>query len=139
MSKNFDARNILKKEIHSEEVSMYAHPREIWYIKLWLNIGFEEDGKELQKWYIRPVLILSKVGNMYTVLPMTTKGKISRYYYRIQSIDFWKTSDVIISQIRSVDSKRFVEKMGMISKDEFFEIQKKVQELHFPNFLVRPE
>ncbi len=129
--KDFDGWNHTKKQIHYDGKITFAHPREIRYIKLWLNIGYEEDGKDIQKWYIRPVLILSKVGNMYAILPMTTKWKENnRYYHRVSSIDFGKSSDIILSQIKSIDTKRLVEKIWMISKDEFSIIQKKIQQLY---------
>lgn len=69
--KNFDTWNDLKKTIHHNGSSFYVGEREIWYVHLGINIGFEEDGKGAD--FKRPVLVLKKIGNMFSVLPMTTK------------------------------------------------------------------
>jgi hypothetical protein len=65
-------------------------------MKLGTNIGYEENGKS---GYMRPVLIIKKIGKLYFVLPMTTKGKENNiFYHAIQSIDFGKPSWVLLSQ-----------------------------------------
>jgi hypothetical protein len=67
----FDEWNNNKKAIHQEiPESFFVNEREIWYTKLGINIGNESNGK---KDFRRPVLILKKVGNMFFVVPMTTK------------------------------------------------------------------
>lgn len=69
-SKNFDLWNEEKKSLHEESSILYPKEREIWNLKLGVNIGSEADGK---RGFYRPVLILKKFGSMYLVVPMTSK------------------------------------------------------------------
>ncbi len=69
--KRFDERNGLKKQVNEKRSIFYVKEREIWYAHLGHNVGFEEDGKG--KDFKRPVLVLKKIGNVFAVLPMTTK------------------------------------------------------------------
>jgi len=133
--KLFDNWNQEKKEIHQygavknyQNIQLYEW--EIWYIKLWTNIWFKQNGKW---WYKRPVLILKRVWNMFLCAIMTTKGKIwSLFYHKIQSWNLNKDSYIILSQIRSIDKKRFIEKIWKVSKKEFEEIKKLLKNLIFP-------
>lgn len=52
--KQFDAWGVLKKEVNEKRPMFYVKEREIWYVHLGQNIGFEEDGKGLD--FKRPVL-----------------------------------------------------------------------------------
>lgn len=69
--KQFDAWGVLKNEVNEKRPMFYVKEREIRYVHLGQNIGFEEDGKGVD--FKRPVLVLKKVGNMFVTLPMTTK------------------------------------------------------------------
>ncbi len=131
---DFDLRNKKKQEIHNSGNKIFVGIREIRYVSLWNNIGYEEDWK----WddFLRPVLVISKVGNMFNIVPLTTKWKNwNRYYHMIKSIDFNKPSYVILSQSKTIDKKRFVrllDKNKKISLSEFREIQKKLKDLYLP-------
>lgn len=69
--KRFDERNILKKKVNSQEGEVFVKAREVRFAHLGINVGNEEDGKG--KSFQRPVLVIKKVGNMFLVVPMTTK------------------------------------------------------------------
>lgn len=100
----------------------FIKPREIWFIKLWVNIGNETDGKIA---FERPVLILKKVWSIFWVLPLTTKWKDNNiFYYKIESIDFGKSSYAILSQIRTIDKKRCMYCVWKISSWELKSIKK---------------
>jgi hypothetical protein len=43
MEKDFDQWNSLKKQLNENERIFYAHPREIWWCSLGINIGAEID------------------------------------------------------------------------------------------------
>ena len=57
--KNFDQWNELKKHINHRRSNFFVKERQIWYVHLGHNVGFEEDGKGGD--FKRPVLILKKV------------------------------------------------------------------------------
>ncbi|MEI7557450.1 MAG: hypothetical protein WCJ45_00935 [bacterium] len=69
----FDEWNAAKKEIHFDEERLshvFLNEREIWYVRLGINIGYEENRK---REFLRPVLVLKKVGNLFFVVALTSK------------------------------------------------------------------
>ena len=96
-----------------------------------VNIGFEQNGK---KEFRRPVLVLKKVGSLFVVLPLTTKlqhckGKNSIYYHKISTCTTIQVSAVMLSQLKTVDKKRFMHHIGEIDDDELIFIKEKTKEL----------
>ena len=127
MKKDFDTWNFKKKDIDENRKTKFYHPRDIWWCNLGLNIGYEQDGKDTD--FERPVLVLKSFGkNICLVVPLTTSEK--KHVYRVSiGVIGGKHATVILSQIRVVDTKRFVEKIGVLNKEIFIEIQK-----HLRNF-----
>ncbi len=60
-------------------------------------------------------------------MPLSTKIKESPYYHKItfKGID----QCVVLSQIKTVDSKRFGEKMGELTEDDFKNLKAKIFKL----------
>ena len=56
----FDFRNEEKWILHTRHDvnGFYVQPREIWYVKLGINIGFEQNGK---REFQRPVLVIERI------------------------------------------------------------------------------
>jgi mRNA interferase MazF len=128
MKKIFQQRGLLKPKIHNKQVTFYVNEREVWYIHLGVNIGFEEDGKWGDS--KRPVLIIKKVGNLFFVVPLTTKGKDNNiFYHRINDGTFEVDSRAILSQVKMIDKNRCIEIIGELSKDDFIIIKKKLKVL----------
>lgn len=125
--KQFDLRNILKQKIDAHRHEFYVKERQIRYVHLGQNIGFEEDGKWID--FKRPVLVLKKIWNQFWVLPMTTKWKDSRFYYRLADIYFNKPSRVILSQLRAIDKSRFIKEIGSVNEGDFLDIKEKLKAL----------
>ena len=125
--KDFDKRNGLKKGLNNLSQDFYVREREIWYVQLGVNLWFEEDGKGDE--FKRPVLVLKKIGNMFAVLPMTSKGKDSPFYYRLPDSYFDWPSRIILSQGRAIDKCRFLDKIGMVSEGDFKDIKEKLKAL----------
>ncbi len=105
----------------------YPKQRQVWYVHLWVNVWFEQDGKGND--YKRPVIILKVVWSMYVILPMTTTWKDSAYYFSLPYHYFNKPSWILLSQIRVIDRKRFIEKIWYISQDDFSLVKQKLTEL----------
>lgn len=125
----FDLWNNEKKKLNRSHKIIYPKSREIWYIKIWANIGRELFGKS---WFFRPVLVVSIIGNMYFSLPMTTKWNSGKYYMKVQSVNFKRDSFVVNSQWRTFDAQRFFTKIGLMSKEEFKQIKKLLRLMYFP-------
>ena len=137
----YDEWNEIKKDIHfelseySKKISsFYINEREIWYVRLGVNIWYEENGK---KWFLRPVLILKKVWNLFFVVALTSKWKEkNRFYHKLidtifneKNKKYENTSYCILSQVRVIDKKRFTEIMWLVSEEDFFLIKEKLKEL----------
>ena len=107
--------------------NIFFREKEVWWIALGVNIGFEQDGKGEE--FRRPVLIVKKF-NKYLVLavPLTTKIKKDNKYYVTCSItDDTISRMAIISQVRPVDTKRFIDKLGVADDDSYNEIKNAIK------------
>ncbi len=125
--KRFDERNILKKRVNDQKWELFVRPREVWFAHLWINVGNEEDGKGMT--FQRPVLILKKVGNMFFVAPMTSKGREDKFYHTLPDLYFNWTSRVILSQAKMLDKKRLTHKLAVLHENDFIQIKEKLKAL----------
>jgi mRNA interferase MazF len=115
--KDFKDWHKAKKEIHNSKERHFYHEREVRWCSLGENIGFETDGKGVQ--YTRPVLILKGFSKEVCLcLPLTTVIKTGKYYHKIileDRID----RNVILSQIRLIDTKRLKGPIGIVDEIQF--------------------
>ncbi|MEI6425971.1 MAG: type II toxin-antitoxin system PemK/MazF family toxin [Candidatus Absconditabacteria bacterium] len=125
----FDLWNCEKKQLNKSKRIVYPKPKEIWYIKIGVNVGKEIFGKD---GFFRPVLVVSKIGNMFFCLPMTTKGKNLSYCLQLFSVFESKESYLVINQGRTFDTQRFFTKIGKVSLEEFMQIKKLLRLRYFP-------
>ncbi len=90
-----------------------------------MNIGSEIYGKN--ELFERPVLILKMYSReMALVIPLTSKTKNSKFALPIQIKE--RKSFAILSQTRTLSTKRFSEKMGTLPQKEFEDILRTYQE-----------
>jgi mRNA interferase MazF len=116
--KDFDSWNKKKKDINTKPRTN-AHERDIWWVALGLNIGSEQDGKGDS--YERPVIVIKKLSpNMYYVLPLSTKCKSSTMHipFSHEKVEGY----ILLDQMKAVDIKRFIRKVGYVSQENFSEI-----------------
>ena len=115
-----------KTDIDSVPTRPYFHEREVWYARLGLNIGYEQDGKGVD--YLRPILIFKKFNNdVCWVIPLTHTQKNTIYYAHITVLT--KPSTAILSQLRLIDVKRLSHCVGKISDEDYKLVAKKLKEL----------
>ena len=120
--KNFADWFSLKPKLNFLKSSKNFNEREIWWTHLGSNIGFELDGKTLQ--YTRPTLILKKISKQTAiVLPLTSKDKSGSWYIPINIGG--KEGRIILSQSRTIDSKRLKSRIETINEYEFNDIKEK--------------
>jgi mRNA interferase MazF len=128
MQKDFDKWNIEKKIVDAKIVNtkLFFYAREIWWCSAGLNIGVEADGKHEN--FERPMLIIKKFNaDMVWALPLTTQGKNNKYHFKLTHKDI--KSWVVLSQIKTISTKRFLRKVGSISEPDFKEVILKLQKL----------
>lgn len=124
--KDFDAWFKQKKNINEAPGKLYSK-RDIWWCSLGANVGFEQDGTGTL--YERPVVVLRGFSrSVCLVIPLTTSTKENKYHIALREVD-GKPAAAIISQIRLVDTKRFIDKIGMLNKSKFEEVKNAVKSL----------
>lgn len=103
---------------------------EIWIADLNPQIG-TEPGKT------RPVLViqtnlLNKIPHPSTIIcPITTnvekKADILRVHLKKGMANLHENCDIMIDQIRAIDNKRFIKKVGDLSPDLIFKIKENIE------------
>ncbi len=127
MEKDFDKWNRLKKKIHSRTDVPFFHEREIWWCSLGVNIGFEQDGSG--KEYYRPILVLKGMSKQTCfIIPLTASSKSHPLRPSIGIIE-GKEARVLLSQVRLIDSKRLIRKIGYLNEKIFERIRKAVKDI----------
>lgn len=113
----------IRKNILNENKRPFFHEREIWFIHLGLNIGFEQDGRGSD--YLRPVVILKKFNQeIFWGIPLTKSENNSVHYFKLNL-----ESRAILSQIRLFDSKRLSYKIETINEEMFKNLKQKFKAL----------
>jgi mRNA interferase MazF len=123
--KDFDGWIIKKKEHHYRKtVPPLFKERDIWWVSVGVNVGFEEDGKNSN--FVRPVLIVKKFNReLFLGIPMSTKIKKDNKYYIQVSIK-GKNVSVMSSQMRVFSSKRIWNKLAELDERDFAKVLKEV-------------
>ncbi len=118
MEKDFDNWNEIKKKTQSSSRAP-VKVGEIYWCKLGLNIGVEQDGKDIE--FQRPVLIIKKFSHeIVLVIPLTTKKHEGDWYFKLNL--FENNSYAILNQTKPIDTKRLISSMGQISDTELSKI-----------------
>ena len=125
---NYDDWNEIKKDIQNDEVKFTFKVREIYWLSVGQNIGYEVYGKGDA--YLRPVLILRKFSKeSFLGIPLTSIEKDDMFHFEFKSINKDKINYAILSQIKLFSSKRIKVKMGKISNEDFDKLKIKLKEL----------
>lgn len=128
MKKDYKEWHSKKTKIeHSDGIRLFFHEREVWWCSLGYNVGFEQDGKGEK--YARPVLVFKKFNKeVFWALPLSMRVKKNKFYAPVKLDDDIERV-VIISQLRLIDAKRLIDKIGVVSKENYKEIQKAIVNL----------
>jgi mRNA-degrading endonuclease toxin of MazEF toxin-antitoxin module len=129
MEKDFDWWNTSKKLIELDGVNKLYHVRQIWWCSLGINIGSEQNGTGIA--FDRPVVILKGVSReACIVIPLTSSSK--RHATRVSvGVIEGKNASALLSQIRVVDNKRFVRKIGYLQPEIFENLRKIAKAFYF--------
>jgi mRNA interferase MazF len=126
MSKKFDEWNKLKIKLHENHKEQYFKERDVFWVSIGVNIGYEQDGKG--EIFSRPVLIMKKYSkNIFFGIPLSTQIKNGSFFFDFE-LDGQK-SNALLVQARIYDAKRLENKIGKISKDDFKRLKTKLREL----------
>lgn len=106
-----------------ERVNRIISEGQVFWCSLGENIGYEQNGKGV--YFRRPVLIFKKFNNeLFWGLPLSSKLKNHKFRVRILLRN--KPQDVLLSQLRVLDSKRLDQFFGHVSVEDFEFIHKQL-------------
>ncbi|MDD2693699.1 MAG: hypothetical protein PHY14_02100 [Candidatus Gracilibacteria bacterium] len=92
--KDFEKWHILKSRIDTKEHRSLVNEREICYVSIGENIGFEQNGKN--EFFERPVIVLKKFGTQTFIgIPLTSKPREGKFYFSFKHGE--STSSAILS------------------------------------------
>ena len=114
--KDFDKWNECQKTLDKQEFEGFCREREVWWCALGVNIGSEQDGKNDD--FERPVLILKRISNeLLLIVPFTSK--LIKNRYRVDVKITGQDSQAILSQFRTISTKRLLKRIGYVKTDIF--------------------
>ena len=100
---------LLEKDINIKEANVYL-------LSIGKNIGNESYRKG--DIFLRPVLVLKKLGHNYFIgIAMTSKKKVGSYFFEFFYKD--KFSYAMFNQVKTINSKRILKYHGKIKQDDF--------------------
>jgi phosphoribosyl-ATP pyrophosphohydrolase len=106
--KNFEDWNHLKKNIENKSRPPFFGERDIWYTYCGENIGHEECGKGEN--FTRPFLVIRRFNRyMCWAVPFTRTIKVGDPYFSYE-VKKGTLSCLLLSQLRLIDSRRFIRK-----------------------------
>ena len=125
-AKDFTTWNTTKEELHNGKINFRFRERDIFFMYVGVNVGFEQDG---DKNFLRPVLVYKKFNkHVFLGIPLTSKVKDDKFHYEFNYIEDTR-SFAILSQLKLFDIKRAKYKNGSIKENDFFKLQEKLLEL----------
>ena len=124
MNKNFDEWNEIKKKIDNKNIEIKFRARDIFWMSVGQNVGYETFGKGEE--FLRPVLVYKKLSKeTFIGIPLTSKQKEGSYYF---SFNFkGKISIAMFNQIRVFDIRRKRAFKSRISEDTFLQLKNKLK------------
>lgn len=126
MEKDFDGWNKEKKNVNNNGTQKLFHEREIWWASFGVNIGREQDGRGDN--FERPVVIIKTLSpDTFICLPLSTKKRLPAFQASVTHEEIHGFA--LLDQIRVLDSKRLLRKIGTMTKKEFYIVKEKMKKL----------
>ena len=116
----------IKIRTHFSEKYFIVKEKQIWWASIGQNVGIEQNGKNDN--FERPILIFKKFNNeQFWILPISSKVKISKYYYGFKRRD--KDYSISLSQLRVMSRKRLLRYLDDIGEVDFAKIKESVRQI----------
>ena len=123
----FNEWNKVKIRVSNVKKVRLFKERDIFYINMGKNIGHEQNGKGHN--FVRPIVIVKKISNeMLLAIPLSTQIKEGSWFFRFDFIkkDTISENIAILPQIRMYSTKRLLNKIGVMKKDDFIRLKKEL-------------
>ncbi len=136
MSKKFDGWNEIKKQTEQAGNIPQFKAREIYHAKIGENIGFEQSGKGDD--FVRPVLIIKRLTKeIFFGVPLSTTSREGSFFYSFEFLGGVQSTALLV-QTKLFSSKRLLNKIGMIKKEDFERLRKQLSNLMFDGGFTPP-
>jgi len=125
----FNRWNSKKQSLDILKKSILFQERDILFISMGKNIGYEQDGKGED--FLRPVLVYKKFNKeQFLGFALTSKKKSGKFYQEISHNN--RISYVILSQLKTYSAKRVKYRSGKIDTNHLKKVHKKFIDLVTP-------
>ncbi len=128
MEENFDKWNQVKKNVQNDNKIRLFKERDIFFLSMGQNIGYEQNGKGEN--FVRPIIILKKITNhMFIGVPLSSQIKEGNWFFKFEFKMKNKISKniAILPQIKMFSSKRLLNKIGVIKIEEFKKLKDEIK------------
>ena len=126
--KQYEKWSEIKKETEIRNSIFTFKVREIYWVRIGQNIGYEVYGKGEE--FLRPVLVFRKFSKeSFLGIPLTSIVKDDRFHFNFTPMNKTKQSYAMLSQIKLFSSKRIHDKMGKTSIEDFEKLKIKLKDL----------
>jgi len=124
----FDQWNRVKKRLH-KSVPIHFNERDILFLSLGQNIGYEQYGKGEE--FLRPVVVMRKFNkHLFLGIPLSSKIKEGYYFHTIHFKD--RTNSALLLQTKTFDSKRIKYKLARLGIKEYEKLKERLGEVVTP-------
>jgi len=124
-----DRWNNVKQVTSESNKKVYFKERDIFWLKVGENIGFEQNGKGDK--FQRPVLVVKRYTNdMFLGIPLSTTIREGSFFFQFSFIKD-EISTALLVQQKLFSSKRCIKKIGKISENNFEKLKQKLYTLIF--------
>jgi len=124
----YDKWNEIKKETQKDKKIRLYKERDIFFIKMGQNIGYEQNGKGEN--FVRPIVILKRITkDMFIGVPLSSQIKVGSWFYAFEFTTKDKISQniAIIPQLKMYSTQRLLNKIGVMNKVNFDELKKEIK------------
>lgn len=120
----------IKTKVHENETLPVFQEREVWLVHLGENIGHEENGKGQS--FARPLVIVRKFNKeLLFGIPCSSVNKKNKYYFGIYSEGKKFSTSALLSQARTISSRRLIRQIDRIGSGIFDELKKALSKALF--------
>ena len=112
----------IKEFLHETKKSPSFEEREVWWANIGENVGHEENGKGGQ--FTRPFVVIRKFNReLLFGVPCSSTFKENKYYCKFNTDTSNFRTSALLSQARSISSKRLIRKIDKMGSGSFREIK----------------
>jgi len=124
----YDKWNEVKKNIQEDKKIRLFKERDIFFIIMGKNIGYEQNGKGDN--FVRPIVVLKKITkDMFIGVPLSTQIKNGNWFYSFEfnMKDKISKNIAIIPQLKMYSSQRLLNKIGVMSIKNHQELKEEIK------------